>query len=93
MVYSDIVDFACDLDRTYFDGSPASGSYVRRYVGGELWPLDTHVDRALVDDVERTERAPLLMHVIAIGLGQRLRHPLFDLEALDRLGVARGRQS
>jgi hypothetical protein len=92
-VYSDVVDFACGLDRTYFEAHPATSVYVRRYVPGEFWPHDSHVDRELVDLIERSEHAPLLMRVVAMGLGQRLRRPLFDLEALDRLGTVRCRRS
>lgn len=86
-VYSDIIDFACDLDRTFFANNRSSRSYVRCYVPGELWPHDAHVDHALAEYVERTEDASLLVAVTAIGPEQRVRQPLFDVAALDRLGA------
>lgn len=92
-VYSDIIDFACDLDRTFFADNPNVRSYLRPYAAGEFWPLDSHVDRALADLVERTERAPLLVHVTAIDFGRRLRRPLFDLDTLEALGALRSAQS
>ncbi len=67
-VYSDIIDFACDLDRTFFSSIPSSRSYVRRYVPGEFWPLDSHVDRWLAENVERFESASLLALVELLDL-------------------------
>lgn len=89
-VYSDTVDFACDLDRTFFAKNPLSRSYVRPYVSGEFWPLDAHVDTALVEYVERV-KGPLLIGVTALESGLRTRQPLFDLETLNALGATRNR--
>jgi len=88
-VYSDIIDFACDLDRTFFANSPSARFYVRAYIPGEFWPLDAHVDRALADFVQCLERARLLIGVTAIEPGRRVRRPLFDLETLNAIGATR----
>ena len=90
-VYSDIVDFTCGLDSTFFAKNPLSRSYVRRYVPGEFWPVDSRVDRALVEYVERVECARLLVGVRVIEPDVRARRPLFDLETLNALGAARRR--
>jgi hypothetical protein len=90
-VFGDIVDFACRLDRTFFRDNPSSRSYVRRYVPGEFWPHDSHVDRALVEYVEHVERARLFIGVTALESGLRTRRPHFDIEALNALGATRSR--
>jgi hypothetical protein len=87
-VYGDIIDFACDLDRTFFEENRSRSYHERKYVPGEFWPLHSHVDRELIECVERV---PLLIGVTEIEPGLRVHQPLFDLEALNALGATRRR--
>jgi hypothetical protein len=92
-VFADIIDFACDLDRTFFATNASLRFYIRPYLPGEFWPHDRHVDRALTDLVEHAECAALLVQVTAIDAGRRLRRPLFDLDAMEALGGLRSARS
>jgi hypothetical protein len=84
-VYRDIIDFACDLDRTFFKRNADQISYVRAYVPGEFWPHDSHIDRMTSDLVESAELHPQLVLVMEIKPSLRSRRPLFDIRALDTL--------
>lgn len=81
--------FAARSDASFFAAYPSRDHRVRPYIPREFGNLDPHVDRALVDSVERTNQAPLLVVVWLIGPGLRAREPLFNLLALDALGVTR----
>jgi hypothetical protein len=92
-VFGDIVDFACDLDRSFFAKHRMSRTRVRLYLPGEFWPLDTHVDRALTDRIERAQGTSFVVDVTLLAPGIRARRPLFDVRALDALGKARSRRT
>lgn len=64
--YGDIIDRACDRDRTYFEEHPEEDSYWRDYVPGEFWPMalpaDTRVEVVQVQPGVRVRRPVTPVH-------------------------------
>ena len=88
-VVADSATFAARSDASFFTAYPSLYHRLRPYIPGEFGHLDRHIDRILVDSVERTDHKQLLVAVTMIGPGVRTREPLFDLTALNALGATR----
>lgn len=85
---TDANEYSARLDASFFNEHPSCRSRIRPYVLHEFWPLDRRLDQAICSALS-TKGQPLLVHVMILDNGRRVRETLFDFGSLNALAARR----